>query len=90
MMNELEAITTLLGKQEIDTLAFFVKKAKECGSQHLAWNPREPKVYKMTDCDVEFERQEFERRHPTLEALATLKFVSFRKTGDPNIGINFH
>lgn len=89
-MDKSEAITTLLGEKELETLIFFVEKAEQCGSQHLAWDPKEPKIYKMADCDVEFDRQEFERRHPALEALATLQFVSFRKTGDPHIGEKFH
>jgi hypothetical protein len=90
MMDKLEAITMLLARQELETLKFFVEKAEECRSQHLAWDPKQPKTYKMADCNVEFERQEFERRHPALEALATLHFVSFRKTGDSNIGEKFH
>lgn len=89
-MNKSEAITTLLGKQELETLIFFVKKAEECGSQHLAWNDNEQRLLKMASCDVEFDRQEFLRRHPALEALASLQFVSFRKTGDSRIGENYH
>jgi hypothetical protein len=89
-MTKLEAITTLLGKKESEALIFFVKKARKCGSQHLAWKDKGQKLLTMTDCDVEFDRQEFLRRHASLEALASLKFMSFRKTGDKRIEENYH
>ena len=89
-MDKAEAITMLLAEQELKTLRFLVGKAKQCRSQHLAWDPKQPELYKMADCDVGFQREEFEQLHPTVEALATLQFVSFRITGDSSMGEKYH
>lgn len=89
-MDKLEAITTLLGEQELEALKFFVKKAKECSSQHLAWQDLGQVNLKMEGCNVEFQRRQFLDRHSAVEALASLGFVSFQKAGDTKIKEKYH
>ena len=87
-MNKLEAITIRLEKQELETLKLFVEKAKDCGCQHLSWDAKG--LLKVADCDIDFDARDFLRRHSIIEALASLKFVSFRPAGDFNIGPIYH
>lgn len=89
-LNKLEALTTLLGQQEIEALKFLVRKAEVCSSQHLAWVDNRQANLKMEGCDVEFHRREFLDRHSAVEALASLGFVSFRTTGDTQIQPKYH
>ncbi len=89
-MDELTAVTTILHDRELEALKFFKAKADECAAQHLAWEDGGEHFWRLEGCDVQMDRREFMERHPALEALATLGFVSFRKTGDERIRVRYH
>jgi len=82
-MDKLEAITTQLGRQESETLEFFVNIARSCGSQHLAWILAPGGKVRLVDCDKTFNYNEFEDRRGSMEALATLGFASYRRVAAP-------